>query len=394
VTNNPDNSNRRLPRKPAVVTVFGLVPRYIGGSENYTRELSIQLDKLGWNSVVCFLKAPPDDVRAYLDLPNLSIEVLEGSELTRPTFATLKKLAQILRKHNARILHLHLVGFVGPYPWWARLVSGAKVFFTNHTSQPEGYQGQRAPLWKRFLVRVINWPMNGVVCVSEYNRRCLTELGVLPADRFTMIFNGVDFKRVERGNSGEPFRLKHNIPDDRILIVQTSWIIPEKGIGDLLEAARLVVDVNPKLHIAFVGAGDAKETFVRQIEKLGLVDHVTWAGLVKDPFAEGVYDAADIVCQPSRWNEAFGQVIAEAMACGKPVIGTRVGGIPEVIDEGVTGLLVNRRAPEELAETILALINDPARRRRMGDDGREVARQKFELSKIVSQTISFYGISK
>src|SRR5205823_14664795 len=131
------------------------------------------------------------------------------------------------------------------------------------------------------------------------------------------------------------------------------WLIPANGIGDLLQAALLVVAKNPNIMFAFVREGAQSESFRKQAAEMGLGDHTIWTGLVRDPFAEGVYDAADIVCQPSRWEEAFGQTIAEAMACSKPVIGTRGGGIPELIEDGVSGSLVPIRDVSALAAKIL-----------------------------------------
>jgi glycosyltransferase involved in cell wall biosynthesis len=376
----------------SVVTVFGLAPRYIGGSENYARELSLQLATHNWHSVLCFLTPPPDDVRRYLELPNVTIEVLEESDSPRPKLATIKKLSKILRTHHAKILHLHLVGFLGLYPWLARLRSVEQVFFTHHMSHPEGHQPQRAALWKRQLVRAINWPMSKVICVSDYNRQCIGALDVLPATRFERIYNGVDFSRVSSNGAGNgsTFRAKYGIPQDRIVVVQVSWIIPEKGIGDLLAAAQLVIAKNPAVHFVLIGEGDHREAFTRQAEELGLKEHVTWTGLVQDPFAEGVYDAADIVCQASRWEEAFGQVIAEAMAYGKPVIGTRVGGIPELIEDDVSGFLIQRGDVQALSDRVLRLAEDSELRKRMGRAGRLISRAKFNLEENVRQLVGLY----
>ena len=380
---------------PAVVTVYALAPRYIGGGENYVRELSLQLAARGWQSVVCFLTTPPDEVRRYLDLPNVSFEVLD-SDSPRPKLSTLRKLSQILKRHDAKVLHLHMVGFVGPYPWVAKLRSVNRIIFTNHMSHPEGYAPQRAPLWKRQLVRVINWPMTGVICVSDYNRRCLSALDTLPDGRFKRIYNGVDFSRVpENGPAvGRAFRERYGIPANRIVIVQVSWIIPEKGVVDLLRAAQIVVAKNPDTHFVLVGEGDDRESFMKDAEQMGLKDHITWTGLVQDPFAEGVYDAADIVCQASRWEEAFGQVIAEAMACSKPVVGTRVGGIPEVIVDGKSGFLVDRGDCETLAQRIIQLASDANLRAEMGRAGHQIAQSQFEMGDIVRQVINLYGIVK
>jgi glycosyltransferase involved in cell wall biosynthesis len=377
---------------PAVVTVFGLAPRYIGGSENYARELSLQLAEHGWQSVLCFLSEPPPDVVRYLDLPNITIEVLEDTDVPRPTLSTIKRLSAILRKHHAKILHLHLVGFVGPYPWVARLAGVKRVFFTNHMSQVEGYDPSRAPLWKRVAVRAINWPMSSVVCVSDYNRRCLAALDVLPAARITRIYNGVDFSRVngQSHTRASAFRMKHHIPDNRKIVVQVSWIIPEKGVPDLLAAATIVLAQDPNVHFVFVGEGAARESFMTLAADLGISDRVTWTGLVQDPFAEGVYAAADILCQPSRWEEAFGQVISEAMACRKPVIGTSVGGIPEVVEDEVSGFLLPKGDHRALAEKILLLLDTPELRSRMGAAGEAICRDKFDLRKNVREMVELY----
>jgi glycosyltransferase involved in cell wall biosynthesis len=380
---------------PSVVTVFGLIPRYIGGSENYARELSLQLEKIGWNSVICFLEEPPAEVLRYLDLPNTKVEVLAGADGRGPSLATLKHLSTILRANKGRVLHLHLVGFVGLYPWLATVLGVRKVVFTNHMSQPERYVPRRAPFWKRGLVKMINWPMSKVVCVSQYNFRCLAALDLLPESKLTCVYNGVDFSRaVPNGQRAITFRKKYSIPAERTLVAQVSWIITEKGIGDLLEAGRLVVGSNPNVHFVFAGEGAARESFTAQANDLGLADHVTWTGLVRDPFADGLYDAADIVCQPSRWEEAFGQVIAEAMAYAKPVIGTRVGGIPEVIIDGETGFVVERRDVKALADKIQLLAGDARLRDQMGQTGFRIAKAKFDQRQIVNQVINLYDLDQ
>lgn len=380
---------------PSVVTVFGLIPRYIGGSENYARELSLQLEKRGWKSVICFLKEPPAEVLHYLDLPNTKVEVLAGADGRGPSPGTLKHLATILRANNAGVLHLHLVGFVGLYPWIATVLGVKKVIFTNHMSQPEHYVPRHAPFWKRSLVKMINWPMSNVVCVSQFNYRCLKALDLLPESKLTCVYNGVDFSRaIPNDQRALAFRKKYSIPPERTLVAQVSWIIPEKGIGDLLEAGRLVVATNPNVHFVFAGDGAALESFTAQANDLGLGDHVTWTGLLRDPFAEGLYDAADVVCQPSRWQEAFGQVIAEAMAYAKPVIGTRVGGIPEVIVDGESGFVVESRDVKALADKIQLLAGDVRLRAQMGQAGLRIAKAKFDQRQIVNQIINLYDLDQ
>jgi len=374
-----------------VVSVFGIEPARIGGAEAYARELSIQLGERGWQSVLCFLKEPPESVRAYLELPNVSIEVIEESWRTR--WRAIRGLARILRKYRPEILHLHFTGFISLYPWLARFLSVKQTFFTDHSSNPEGHVIRRAPFWKRVAARAINWPMTRVITVSEYGFRCFAGKDLVPRHRLEMVYNSADLSRAsDDRESGVEFRRKHSIPEDRTLVAQVSWMIPEKGIADLLEAARLVLAENPRVHFALVGEGARRREYTNRAAEVGLARHVTFTGQVEDPMGSGVYAAADIVCQVSRWEEVFGYVIAEAMSCGKPMVATRVGGIRELVEDGKTGFVVERGDAAAIADGILKLVADPALRERMGQAGREAARIKFDLEQNVERVVELYGI--
>ena len=375
-----------------LVSVFGIEPARIGGAEAYARELSVQLGERGWQSVLCFLKEPPEAVRSYLQLPNVRIEVIEDSWQTR--WRAIIGVWRILRRYQPEILHLHFTGFIGPYPWLAKLCSVKQVVFTDHSSQPEGHVIQRAPFWKRSLARLVNRPMTRVITVSEYGYRCVAGRDLFPAERLQMVYNSADLSRAsDRDERAVEFRRKHSIPQDRTLIAQVSWIIPEKGIGDLLAAARLVVSKNPNVHFVVVGEGAHRERYTRQTVEMGLEDHVTWTGQVEDPTGEGVFIAADVVCQVSRWEEVFGYVIAEAMSFGKPMVATRVGGIPELVEDGKTGFVVERGDAGAIAESILTLAADRQLRERMGDAGLAVASARFDLKRNVARVVRSYGIA-
>ena len=363
----------------------------IGGTETFARELSVQLGQRGWNSVLCFETAPPADVADFLKLPNVTLEVLKDP--TDFSWTATRELAAILRRYRADILHLHFTGFVGAYPWLAQLLSVGKVFFTDHSSRTANYVPARAPFWKRSLVQVINYPITKVISVSNYGRHCAQTLELLPAKRFELVYNGVDLTRVNADPArAAEFRRRFNISDDKRIVVQVSWVIPEKGITDLLEVARLVSAKRPDTQFVIVGDGPYREQFTRQAQDMGLSDHVTWTGLMKDPFGEGVYDAADVVCQLSRWEEVFGWMIAEAMAFGKPVVATRVGGIPELIDDGETGFLVDRGDVKTAAERVLRLLDDRELAKKLGCAGRQKTHTKFNLQTNVGELIRVYGI--
>ena len=363
----------------------------IGGTETFARELSLQLGRKGWKSVLCFETEPPQDVAEFLSLPNVAIEVLKDP--TDFNWGATKQLASILRRYRADILHLHFTGFVGAYPWVAQLSSVDKVFFTDHSSRTANYVAGRAPFWKRSLVRLINSPITKVICVSKYGCHCAKTLDLLPANRFELVYNGVDLTRVNADSTrGAEFRRRFNISENKKIIVQVSWVIPEKGIADLLEVARLVSSKRPDTQFVIVGDGPYREQYTKKAHEMGIGDNVTWTGLIKDPFGEGVYDAADVVCQLSRWEEVFGWMIAEAMSFGKPVVATRVGGIPELIDEGTTGFLVDRGDVNLAAERVLTLLDDEELRQTLGCAGRKKTQERFNLQTNVGELIRVYGI--
>jgi glycosyltransferase involved in cell wall biosynthesis len=209
-----------------------------------------------------------------------------------------------------------------------------------------------------------------------------------------MIYNGVDLSRVKiDAQLASDFRRRYSIPAERAIVTQVSWVIPEKGISDFLETARLVTTQDRNVQFVMVGDGAQREQYMKDAAAMGIEDRITWTGMVEDPFGEGVFAAADIVCQFSRWEEVFGWMIAEAMAHGKPVVATRVGGIPELINGGRSGFLVDRGDTAAMSKRIFTLLGDPALRARMGEAGRETVVNKFDLRKNVAQLITSYGIS-
>jgi glycosyltransferase involved in cell wall biosynthesis len=377
---------------PTLMSVFGVAPLRIGGTETFARELSLQLGERGWKSLLCFLSEPTPEVRRFLDLPNISFEVLANS--TDGNRSARRNLAQIMRKHHPEILHLHYVSFLNLYSWRAWRQFARQVFFTDHHSRPAGYIQARAPFWKRAAARAINRPLTKVICVSKYGYECMTSFNLLPPDRFEMIYNGVDLSRVKTDpHLATEFRKRYSIPSDRAIVTQVSWVIPEKGIADFLIAAGLVLQQNRNVQFVLVGDGANRDEYMKDAANMGIADHVTWTGMVGDPFGEGVFAAADIVCQFSRWEEVFGWMIAEAMAHEKPVIATRVGGIPELIDEGVSGHLVGRSDTAAMSRYILELLADSDLRRRMGVAGRATVAERFDLRKNVAQLVEAYGIT-
>jgi glycosyltransferase involved in cell wall biosynthesis len=376
-----------------VLSVIGINPKRIGGNEAFARELSNQLATRGCRSVLVFSNQPSTEVSHFLGIENVAIEVVNHLHRAGPEQCL--KLAAIFRKYRPTVVHLHYVGFIGPYPWLARVFAGARVYFTDHTSYPEGYSGRLRPLWKRLIASVVGQPVDRYIAVTGFGREIACRAHLVRESKVCVIYNGVDLVRsTGTAGRGERFRTAHGIPLNRIVVVQIGSLTEEKGVGDLLDAAAIVVAERPEVHFVFAGDGPGRDTFECAVANLGLRQNVTWTGLIGDPFAEGLYYAADIVCQVSRWQEAFGWVVAEAMSCGRPVVATRVGGIPEVVLDGTTGILVGRRDPKAIAGAVLRLASDPVLRSQFGSAGSERSAKLFDLKQSVGTLLDLYRLSE
>lgn len=342
--------------------------------------------------IAAFQAEPTPSVRRYFDIRGLTVESLP--DLTDNTWHMNSGVRSLLKKYRPDIVHWHFLDPLSPYPWLSWWYGARQVFYTNHFSYAEGYSPRHIPLWKSIGARFVNWHMTAMFCPGDYVKRVSSAIGTVSASRIHRIYNGVKLPclrdTVERGRM---FRRAYGISDEAPVILQVSWLIPEKGIEDLLQAAKLVLDQYPPARFVIVGEGSHRVKLEKLAEELGIARSIIWAGFLENPTQSGLLDAADIVCQLSRWEEAFGYVIAEAMSFGKPVVATSVGGIPEVVTHEKTGLLSPRRDPQSVAQNICRLLADPVLRRKFGEAGRAEVEEKFNVVDRVSEMLNYYDVS-
>ncbi len=392
-----------------VVSIFDHHARSVAGMEAFARELSLQLGRIGWQSVLAFASAPSDEVSKFLDLPNTQLRSVNncGRFALRP----MQQVFALLRAHRPEIVHLHFVAAKSGYPWLAKLLGVRGVYMHDHISRlcrlctvrcpyaaPRDGCVNRAPRWKR----TVNWlfclPVTKMFCVSSFIHDCDVDYGAMPPDRLATLYNGVDMARADIGAlTGADFRRRHAIPADRVLVVQAGALRQEKGVPDFLHAAQAVLrETNgaAPCHFLLAGDGPQRQEYERLAAQLGISDHVTFAGRVRDPLGDGLWAACDIACQVSRWQEAFGLTIAEAMAAGKPLVATRTGAIPELVADGRSGFLVEPGDTQGMADKILLLARDGALRQALGFAGKQICNEKFNLQKNVAALIAHYGIGK
>jgi glycosyltransferase involved in cell wall biosynthesis len=174
-----------------------------------------------------------------------------------------------------------------------------------------------------------------------------------------------------------------------MLVASSALLIPDKGIGYLIEAAAEVVRECPDVQFVHIGDGPLFEEYQQRVARLGLQEQFKFAGLLNLPEIAPLIASADVFTLPCTWGEAFSLVVLEAMAAGKPVIATRLGGNPEAVDHGRTGILVPPKDAGALAKAIVELRRDPSKRR---DMAQESARKSYDFSvdRRVEETVALY----
>jgi glycosyltransferase involved in cell wall biosynthesis len=223
------------------------------------------------------------------------------------------------------------------------------------------------------------------ICASDAIRKILVADGVQPA-RAVTVHEGIDLGRVAAApaaNLHEELWLPHHAP----IVGNVAALVPHKGHRHLIEAAALVVRQVPDARFVVAGEGELRAALERQIKEHHLEKHVLLAGFRPDVLS--VHKAFDIFVMSSV-TEGLGTSLLDSMAAAKPVVATSTGGIPEVVVEGETGLLVAPRDHKAMAAAIVRLLNDAELRHRMGQAGLLRARQKFSAERMVLETLRLY----
>ena len=378
----------------SVLYIIGVNPKRIGGIEIFVRELADQLDRLQWRLIVAFEGLPQDPtVLAYLTRPNLALETLprQGSV----TLRLLWKSFKMILRSRPDVLIYAFNGPLKPYPIFSKLAGAKRVLFNDHSSRYRGEKPAPASRWKRCLGLILTSPVDTVICVCEFVRSFVVAQGLVAGGKAKVVLNGVDVRSNKRNQDDRlRFRQRYNIATDAVVVLQVSWMIPEKGVDRLIQAAKLVLETAPNVVFLLVGEGAQMPELQKMAADLNIASSIVFTGQVRNPTSEGAFAAADIYCQMSQWQEACPLSVLEAMSFSLPVVATRVGGIPELVDENRTGFLVQQDAVQDMASRLTQLATDGVLRDRMGAGGRSRTEAMFDVRNTVADYIKLFDLPK
>jgi glycosyltransferase involved in cell wall biosynthesis len=302
------------------------------------------------------------------------------------------RLARIMRDERPTILHTHTAkaGAVGRA---AALLAGRSrppiIVHTFHGHVLRGYFGRFWTGFFRRLERLLARITDVLVAVSPEVRDELVTLGVAPASKFRVIRLGIelDSRLSSDGAARAETRRVMGVPEDRFVVGWIGRMTGVKRTDVVLKGFRALRDDGVDAVLCMVGDGPDRAAVEELAGELGIVRDCLFAGYQQDvgPF----FAAFDVFVLPSG-NEGTPVTAIEALASGCPVVATRVGGVPDVVDDGVDGFLVAPAAVGELAARLAELARDPELRARMGAAGRERMQTRYAVDRLVDDVDRLY----
>lgn len=342
-----------------------------GGQENRTLQESIGLKGLGARVIIM---CQPDSVlakRAHTE----GIEVRTCEMRKSYDLFAIKYMLNLIKNEKIDVVSTHsgrdslLAGIAG------RLSRRKPIIVrTRHLALP--------------ITSKVTYTLlpHRVVTVSEYVRQYLISAGV-PPEKVVAIPTGIDISRFDPGKPGGNLREELGLKKDAPIVGTVAILRKKKGHHILLEAIPLILEKIPDAVFVFAGDGPQKENIITKIEQLGLADKVFLLGLRKD--IPNILKSINVFVLPTL-QEALGTSFIEAMAMERPVIGTDVGGVGEVIRDGINGYLAEPNNPPALADAVIKILEGREMAKAMGIEGRKIVEQNYTVEKMCERMYKLY----
>lgn len=394
-----------------MVNVCFITPEFYpvtGGTGAYVYHLSRLLANRGDNVYVVTKGSACEEASSPEALQAIQIKA-SGLPLIEPLLfyrASRRRLIELKASHSIDVVHANLPlipSFAVPQGLGKALVS------TVHSTWVGEAHALRHEAFNRLnmnekTVRLLTWLLKKfedhllkrscrIIAVSEYTKKEILENYRVPAWKIKVIYNGVDLERFTPADKWLKIKLKRKLgfSGEEKLILYVGRLYSRKGLPTLIGAVPKVVRKAPNAHflISGKGLGDEAQRLKRLVKKFGVEDKVHFLGYYPDEKLPNLYRAADLFVFPSIYeNMPF--AVLEALASGLSVVTTRVGGIPEIIVDGVNGFLIEPYDSLRLAEQLIFLIENPALAFEVSQAGRRTVEEKFNWKSIVSQVADVY----
>lgn len=357
-----------------------------GGAEQLLAVYAPELKRIGHDVQVVVLQEKDGNPQAArLRQAGIPVTLVRIDKIKR--LDQLWRAVRVLRLLRPDIIHAHLQ-FANITAALARRFLGVPAVATLHTLEhPTGLDRSSRRLW--LMNRALDSSVDRVICLSRASATAARQNGLVKV-QLEILGNGIDLGPYDAppGQTRAEVRSTLGIAQDAALIITVAVLRPEKGIDRLVSAMQAICDAHPKAHLLVVGDGPQFAPLKAQIGDLRLGDAVTLAGFRDD--VPDLMRAADIFVLPTL-GDALPTVVMEAMAAHLPVVVSDVGGLSDMVTQGVEGTLVPPDDVAALARAVTALLQNEPARAQTGRAARERAERDFTLQGQVARLVAIYG---
>lgn len=352
----------------------------VGGLERVLATIVLGLDKHKFDVEVWCL-AQGGTIARELTNKGIILKILGIDSYYNPLNVVM--LSNLIRRAGIDILHAHGY-FAGTFGRLAAILAKTPIVIAHvHTTDYD------LSSRNRIIEKFLSYFTDRILCVSRAVQKFVVETEKINPARTCVIYNAAMIPdSPDLAAQVKDERLRIGIAEKDFVAVSVASLTPHKGHHTLLDAAAMIMCDYPHFKLLLVGDGPLRGELEEHAKKAGIFSNTIFAGLRENVFP--LLKLADIFVLASTQREGLGIALIEAMAAGLPLIGTRLGGIPEVIEEDVNGLLVAPGDAEALAAAIRQLILKNELKERMGREGKSVYQKKFTVSLMIYSIESLY----
>lgn len=345
----------------------------MGGAQKITVETAIAMKRRGHNVYLASPAGVLGEPLAKENIEYFNINISAKRKTPASFLINFFTLLSIVLKYKIDIIHT-----IHRWPnficFFVRMISGIKLIWTDHNI----LTGKR----------LITLCGDRAISVSDAGKRHLSEYFHIPNNKITVIRNAIKPPRQPDDKEIRSFLDEIGYKSGEKIVCTVANLVEQKGHEYLLRAIPAVLPKISKVRFVFAGDGPLREGLVKLSDELGISKYVNFLGQRED--VPVIFASSDIMVLPSLW-EGLPLVILESFSFGKPVIVTDVGGNRELVLEGETGLVVKARDAKGLSDSIIRILTDDPKRREMGIKAKELADNKFDFDKMISQIESVYS---
>lgn len=354
------------------------------GAENVLLELAKGLSKTNYKPIIGLLKNgrnPHIELAQEAYKYQLDVKIFECR--SQFDIMTIRELRKFIEQNRITIIHPH--GYKSDfYSFFAALGKNIKILATCHPWTETEYN-KRAKFYSWLDKKFLN-AFDKIIAVADTVKMDLMESGI-SEDKISVIDNGIDIERFQKGCDTQKLCRDLKIENDRIIVGTVGRLVEEKGHQLLIEATKMLVQTFPSLLVIIVGEGPLLDKLKMIVNEFGLQKHVLLTGL-RDDIPE-MLKLMKVFVLPSL-SEGLPMALMEAMVSKKAIIATRVGGIPKLIIHERTGILINPGSVLELKEGILKLLNDQKHAKNLAQNAHQKIINEFSNKVMANKYLKYY----